>query len=167
MCRNSRSPWRLLLLALFFAAAMSSATAQATPQAPPPSLPNELAAIPSSELLTALRARVLEISARLSSISEQLTTLEAAYADQSKELLTSYAYSTSLSAERDQLQREKGILESRIADLEKSLAKAERQRDAWKTAALIASGATAGALIAGPVGAAVGAAVGAVVGIAF
>ena len=165
--RKLKSPLWLLCLALFFAAATSSATAQASPPEPPPSLPSDLGAIPSSELLTALRARVLEISGRLSNISEQLTTLEAMYAEQGKELTTSYAYSTSLSAERDQLQAEKVNLESRIADLEKSLARTERQRDAWKTAALIASGATAGALIAGPVGAAVGAAVGALSGIVF
>lgn len=56
-------------------------------------------------------------------------------------------------------------LQQDLANAIASQARAERQRDAWRTAAIISVGAGAGLAIGGPVGAAIGASVGATVSI--
>ncbi len=152
---------RRLYVVLFFALASSPAIAQAITPEPQSSLPSDLAGIPYNELLIALRGRVQAISARLSSISDQLMTSKAhtiqlgeMYLEQNKELGTSYAYSTSLSAEKTKLEGE-------LATLKADYANAVRARDLWRATTVIAAGAAFGGLVGGPIGTAIGAGIGA------
>ncbi|MEL7556621.1 MAG: hypothetical protein AAGU26_10600 [bacterium] len=175
---KSRRLSLLLLFAFCSVVAFSQVSESDTPPGISPdlqtSLPNDLAQIPSSELLIVLRTRVLEISSELSRINgllmnseTRIQELETLSADREKDLATSYAYSTSLSTERATLEKEKRALELKIEQLETDIKKAEQQRDIWKSAAFLTAGAGVGFAIAGPVGAAIGAGVGAIVGILF
>lgn len=164
---KSRRLSLLLLFAFCSVVAFSQVSESDTPPGISPdlqtSLPNDLAQIPSSELLIVLRTRVLEISSELSRISgllkdseTRISELETLSAERERDLAKSYAFSTSLSTEKATLEKEKRALELKIEQLETDIRKAERQRELWKVGALISAGAGIGFTIAGPVGAAIG-----------
>jgi hypothetical protein len=169
-----------LWLCFFLALVSSSAIAQETPAAAPTATLNEAPSTLSSSNKAGSLDTLKLLSQMLSLESDGLMSDSAALKLQVSELLKQLDLSMieqsglKLSL-KDLTSWSESLMEVNSRTLEKiqqdlvdaiaAQASAERQRDAWRTAAIITAGAGAGLAIGGPVGAAIGAVAGAAVSI--
>ena len=179
MRRRRQRSWGLLLC-YFLALAPLQVTAQEMPAAALPAMPSGALSTPSSSNKAESLDTLKQLSQMLSFESDGLMSDSVALKTKVSELLKQLEVSVIEQAGLKQSLKDltswsESLMEVNSQTLEKlqqdlanaiaSQARAERQRDAWRTAAIISVGAGAGLAIGGPVGAAIGASVGATVSI--
>lgn len=172
---------KLLLVLCFSALASGSVFAQEAPAAAPLAIQSAAPLIPSSSSKAESRDTLKLLSQMLSIESDGLVTDSETLMKRVAELLKQLDLSaieqdglkqslTDLTSWSDSMQemnsRTLEQIQDYLADALAARARADRQRDAWRSTTLIASGAAVGLAIAGPIGAAIGAALGVAITIA-
>ena len=179
MRRRKRRSWGLWLC-FFLVLAPMLATAQETPAGAPTATLNEAPSTPSSSNKAGSLDTLKLLSQMLSLESDGLMSDSAALKLQVSELLKQLDLSVIEQSGLKQSLKDltnwsESLMEVNSRTLEKiqqdladaiaAQARAERQRDAWRSATIITAGAGAGLAIGGPVGAAIGAAAGTAISI--